>query len=137
MRRTKKPNSAAYRLAVNAVHSERTGKPGTLLTLETAQVFAAFAYELSVTEERAPGRLALTVLGLRAPHLGLPRSGPARWSREYDDLAGDIAVTVRGIDGTVHSCAVHVAPGIVRVVALPEHDPAFELTASAHTPQGT
>jgi hypothetical protein len=114
------------------VTSERTGQPVVRLTLETAQVFATFAYDLSVDEERAPGSLTLIVRGLRAPHLGMPRPGPAQWSHDYEDLAGPWTVTVRGLDGETHRCTLHVDGSTLRLAGSHGPDPAFSVAVTQH-----
>ena len=108
-----------YRLLVVPRVSERTQRPTTLVVLETTKAFATFRYELSVKADATPSSLHLTVLGFRTPQLSLPSAGPARFSQEYEEFHGPLAVTIQGIDGRTTSFALEIAPGSVTLAKRP------------------
>jgi hypothetical protein len=110
MAKRPKTQSPDYRLTVLPHRNERTSKPTTLVTLETAQSFAAFQYDLSVEEIRSGDAITYKVLGLKAPSLSLPTSGPARFVREYDDLSGIVSFTVIGLNGVKGACSLRIGP---------------------------
>ena len=116
MAKRPKAQSPDYRLTVLPHRNERTSAPTTLVTLETAQSFAAFQYELSVEEVRSGDAITYKVLGLKAPSLSLPASGPARFVREYDDLRGVVSFTVIGLDGVKGACSLRIGPRGAEVV---------------------
>jgi len=119
MGRRAAPRALDFRLLVAPHIHETRQVPTTLVVLETAQTFASFTYDLSVEEQVEEGVLRYRVLGLKAPRMSLPRPGPARFEREYENLRGTVTIHVEGLDGTVTSCAVAVAPGRIRVVNPP------------------
>ena len=117
----KRPRSRAseYRLTVLPHLNDRTFEPTTLVTLETAQAFAAFRYDLTVEEKRTGDSLTYRVLGLKTPSLSLPSSGPARFVREYEDLKGTVQITVIGLDGGKSTCTLRIGPKKIDLVRPP------------------
>ena len=110
-------SGAEFRLALSPAVSERTGRPVTLVVLQTVKSFSTFRYALAVDDRREKETLRLKVLGLRTPSLDLPATGPAEFRKEYEDLAGDVTVIVEGMDGSRSSVAAHIAPGRVTITA--------------------
>jgi len=108
---------AEFRLELSPAVSERTGKPVTLVVLQTVKSFSTFRYALAVDDRRENVTLRLKVLGLRTPSLDLPATGPAEFRKEYDDLAGDVTVIVEGMDGSHSSVGTHITPGRVTITA--------------------
>ena len=116
MARRARSIGAEYRLIVTPTTNSHTHSPTMHVALETAQAFAAFRYGLAVTEERRGSRIEYTVRGLAAPDLSLPGAGHAGFVREYDDLWGACEFRIRGLDGTVSSCAVRLTPGRAELI---------------------
>jgi hypothetical protein len=104
----------------------------TLLVLETVKTFATFRYELSVEEHLEGKDLTLSILGFRTPRLSLPAAGPARYEREYQNLRGTYAVTVKGIDGRASAFSVRIGPKKVEVLKAPRH-PFVDLVTDQET----
>ena len=120
MARRATPRALDFRLLVTPHVHETRQVPTTLVVLETSQPFASFTYELSVEEHREKGILRYRVLGLKAPQMSLPRPGPARFVREYEDLRGTVTFHVEGLDGEIMSCTVALARGRAHVIAPPK-----------------
>lgn len=119
MAKRKKAHAPDFRLLVTPHINERTYNPTTMFVLETAQSFAAFRYELTVTEKFEGKAISLRVLGLKAPSLSLPSSGRAQFIREYENMHGTYAVTVIGLDGAPVNCSVKISEKKVTVVKPP------------------
>jgi hypothetical protein len=99
-----------FRLLVAATVNERTGRPTTLVVLQTTKSFSTFRYTLAVDDRLESGALLLRVLGLRTPSLDLPATGPAEFRKEYEGLSGDIRIDVEGLDGSHSSISTHITP---------------------------
>ncbi|HTY59074.1 MAG TPA: hypothetical protein VMF59_09660 [Bacteroidota bacterium] len=106
-----------FRLVVSPAVNERTGKPTTLVVLQTTKSFSTFRYALAVDDRVADGTLRLKVLGLRTPSLDLPATGPAEFRKEYAELAGDVTFDVEGLDGSHSSVVTHINPGRVTLTS--------------------
>lgn len=106
-----------FRLLVAPAVNERTGRPTTLVVLQTTKSFSTFRYTLAVDDRRGNGALLLKVLGLRTPSLDLPATGPAEFRKEYEGLSGDITIVVEGLDGSQSSITTHITPGRVTLTA--------------------
>ncbi len=130
------PNDPEYRLYVAPLSDEMTHKVGTAIRLETSKVFASFQYELSVRETEDPPRLHLKVLGLKTPPLSLPATGHAHFSREYENLSGEIEVTVEGIEGKQAVARVKVLANQVQILQRPKGS-WLEVVAAEHPPTNT
>jgi hypothetical protein len=130
------PREQEYRLLVTSRFHEREQRHKTRVLLETTKAFASFQYELSVQATREDRTLRYRILGLSAPSLSLPASGPARFEREYDDLQGTFDVVIEGLDGSANTFTFDVAPGAVRIVHQPKE--AFvELVPDEHVRTST
>jgi hypothetical protein len=104
---------AEFRLRIAPHISEHSRLPCTLVVLQTAKAFASFRYGLDVEEYVEGTTLHLKVLGLRAPQLDLPSSGPAEFRKEYTGWSGIRHVVVHGLDGSSTMVRVRVgADGI-------------------------
>jgi len=112
-----KQEAPEFRLVVSATVNERTGRPATLVVLQTTKSFSTFRYALAVDDRLENDALVLKVLGLRTPSLDLPATGPAQFLKEYDGLAGDIRIVVEGLDGSHSSIGTHITPGRVTLTA--------------------
>jgi hypothetical protein len=112
-----------FRLKVSPIYSERERKHGTRFVLETSQSFASFIYDLSVEEHREGRNIRLRVVGLKPPQLSIPSSGPARFVRDYDDLAGTCHVTIETTDGRTSTFVLHISSR--RIEAKQPHDKQF------------
>lgn len=108
-----------YRLLVVPHVAERTGRPTTMVVLETTKAFATFRYELSVRTTVEPHALHLAVLGFRTPRLSLPSAGPARFEEEYEQFGGPLDVTIQGIDGRSTTFQFEIGPGTVTLTKKP------------------
>jgi hypothetical protein len=112
-----KQDSPEFRLAVTPALNERTGRPVTLVVLQTLKSFSTFRYTLAVDDRLEDGALHLKVLGLRTPPLDLPASGPAEFRKEYEGLSGDVRITVEGLDGAHSTVGTHITPGRVTLTS--------------------
>lgn len=121
MAKPKSPRQHEYRLLILSRFHEREQHHKTRILLETTKAFASFQYELSVHATREERTLRYKILGLSAPSLSLPASGPARFEREYDDLKGTTDIVIEGLDGSTNTFSVDIAPGSVRVLHKPKH----------------
>ncbi|HEX9006591.1 MAG TPA: hypothetical protein VF889_04820 [Bacteroidota bacterium] len=108
-----------YRLLIAPRFNELGQKHTTIVELETVKTFASFQYELSVRETITNRSVHLKVLGLRTPHLSLPATGHARFTREFDDLKGVYNVTVEGLDGRTNTFQVRITQSQVKVLDAP------------------
>ncbi len=106
-----------FRLVVAPAVNGRTGRPTTLVVLQTTTSFSTFRYTLAVDDRLGDEALTLRVLGLRTPSLDLPRAGPAEFRKEYEGLSGDIRFVVEGLDGSQSSITTHITPGRVTLTA--------------------
>lgn len=114
------PHDPEYRLFVAPLFDDATRRVGTAIRLETSKVFASFQYELSVKETEDPPRLHLKVLGLKTPPLSLPATGHAQFAREYENLSGEIEVTVEGIEGKQGTVRLLVSSHDVQILHQPK-----------------
>ena len=114
-----KKQSPEYRLLIAPQFSEidRTNK--TLFLLETTRLFTNFTYELSVEEHLDGKVIRFNILGIRPPQLSLPAIGPARFTREYENLRGIFEVVIQGLDGSLTSCSVQIQPKRVKLLKSP------------------
>jgi hypothetical protein len=117
--RTHPAAGAEYRLLITSHFNEREQKHKTLFLLETTQHFSSFKYDLSVVEQTQGKLLHYSILGLKTPLLSLPSSGRAQYTREYGDLRGTYEVKVAGLDGSISSFAVRIAPERVTLIKKP------------------
>ena len=106
-----------FRLLVAAAVNERTGRPTTLVVLQTTRLFSTFRYTLAVDDRLESGALLLRVLGLRTPSLDLPATGPAEFRKEYEGLSGDFRIVVEGLDGAHSSIGTYITPDRVTLTA--------------------
>ncbi len=119
--RRKASTEPEYLLRIGQQLNERTGKPMTVVSLETGRAFAAFQYRLTVEESHEGRHFHYRVLGLAAPRLDLPTSGPAKFVRPYDNLRGLYTLTVEGIDGSTADISFKVTTKAVTIVDAPKH----------------
>jgi len=117
-RRPPRPASE-FRLTIAPHYDALRQRTLTRVILETAQTFANFAYEISVEERREGTSFRYRVLGLNAPGVGLPKSGSARFQRDYEGLDGTYAFAVTGLDGEEHRCTVAIGADGVRQLTGP------------------
>jgi hypothetical protein len=106
-----------FRLLVAAAVNERTGRPTTLVVLQTTRLFSTFRYTLAVDDRLESGALLLRVLRLRTPSLDLPATGPAEFRKEYEGLSGDFRIVVEGLDGSHSSIGTYITPDRVTLTA--------------------
>jgi hypothetical protein len=115
--RKDKQESTEFRILVAPAVNERTGRPTTVVTLQTTKSFSTFRYALAVEDRLEPGVLHLKVLGLRTPSLDLPASGPAEFRKEYEGLSGDLRIVVEGLDGARSTLGTHITPDRVTLTS--------------------
>jgi hypothetical protein len=106
--RKDKQESTEFRILVAPAVNERTGRPATIVTLQTTKSFSTFRYVLAVEDRLEPGVLRLKVLGLRTPSLDLPATGPAEFRKEYEGLSGDLRIVIEGLDGARSTIGTHI-----------------------------
>jgi hypothetical protein len=120
MAKAKKPQEIEYRLIIAPQYNERKQVPTTLVTIETAKAFASFRYELSVKETEKGKRLHYKILGLKAPQLDLPSSGPARFVREYEAFKGKYELVIESLDGTENAFEISATQKSVTLIKSPK-----------------
>jgi hypothetical protein len=114
-RRPPRPASE-FRLTIAPHYDQVRQRTVTRVVLETAQTFASFAYDIAVDESRSGNAFRYRVLGLKAPSVGLPGSGTARFQRDYEGMEGTFSFTVVGLNGEERVCTVAVdAAGVRRI----------------------
>ncbi|MCZ6776063.1 MAG: hypothetical protein O7D34_06375 [Ignavibacteria bacterium] len=114
-----KKQSPEYRLLIAPQFSEIDQTNKTLFLLETTRLFTNFTYELSVEEHLDGKVIRFNILGIRPPQLSLPAIGPARFTREYENLRGIFEVVIQGLDGSLTSCSVQIQPKRVKLLKSP------------------
>lgn len=102
-----------YTLNVFHRTDESTGNRFVVFLVQTTKVFVSFRYEILLEEEFKGKTLHLRIVGLHAPSLLMPSSGPARGSREFDSLSGDYTVIVTKQDRTTNQCSVHITDSTI------------------------
>ncbi len=128
-----KPQGYEYRLRVLLRFDEREQITKTHLRLETATSFASFQYEISIKETRLSNGVKLKILGLKAPQLNLPASGPATFIREYNDLSGQVDIIVEGLDDKPSTFTVSISPDRVELLKKPKESP-IEIIVDGNRP---
>lgn len=123
-KRTRRP-TIEYRLTIARHMNERINVPTVLFTIETTKLFANFRYELSVQEVLHEKTLRFTIVGLKAPRLDMPASGPAGFVREYDNLKGKMEISVVSLDGSENLFTINFTKNIT-LLKSPQ-DPFIEL----------
>jgi hypothetical protein len=131
-----KPQGYEYRLRVLLRYDDREQVTQTHIRLETAASFASFRYEISVQETRLDRGLKLKILGLKAPQLSLPSSGPAAFIREYTNLKGVNDLVVEGLDDKQSVFTVDITPNRVLLVKRPRESP-IEIIVDDNRPPST
>jgi hypothetical protein len=120
---TSTERGADYRLRISRAISASTRKPCTTLTLTTEKKFTSFRYVLDIEEARDGAQVSLRVRGLQAPSLTIPRSGPAEFTREYDDLVGECIISVTVLDGRVARVRCTIDDTTVRLLDPVDNGP--------------
>ena len=108
--RRDKQESAEFRILVAPAVNERTGRPTTVVVLQTTKTFSTFRYVLAVEDRLEGSALTLKVLGLRTPNLDLPSTGPAEFRKEYEGLPDELRITVEGLDGSHSTIGTRISP---------------------------
>jgi hypothetical protein len=125
------PASTEYRLRIERTTSPSTRRPVTRVALSTVKAFSNFRYGLTVEDNLDGNHLRLRVLGLDAPDLSLPGSGPAEFVREYEHLTGECTVDVTGIDGKTSSVTCSISREGVSLLAPVSGAVAVDLPGSS------
>lgn len=97
--RKKKTVEPEYSLNIFRVKDERLKKKRLVLLVRTIKEFTSFRYEILLQDRLHDNKIELRILGLHAPELLMPGTGPALARREYDDLRGSYELTVTKLDG--------------------------------------
>jgi len=108
-----------YRLRITPQVNDGEQKHTTRFLLETTQQFASFKYEIAVKETAEGNKIRYKILGLKAPKLSLPASGPAHFRREYENLNGPFEIIVEGLDGNANSFSVKISPTQIHLLKEP------------------
>lgn len=132
MPRARTPQVRGYRLAVFPAVHPTTAVRVTRIVLESAQSFATFQYELSVTATHSGGTIRFRVLGLKAPQNLLPMAGPARFVSDVEGLSGRVDLVFEGIDRKPILCTIDVRPAGVKIVKPPVSGRLSLLAADTH-----
>jgi hypothetical protein len=112
--------SIEYRLLITPRYKEREKCYVTLIALRTTTEFSSFHYEIIADPVLTGDTLRIPIRGLRAPHLSIPGSGPAVFSREYQGLSGRYTVIVQKLDKEEARFEVELGENSVNVIAAPE-----------------
>lgn len=132
----RKKNQLEYRLFIVPTYDEVSKKWSTLFRLETVQEFSAFQYEIAVEEKVAERRIEWRVRGLRSPAINLPHSGPAVFTRTYNNLRGKYHFIIRRYDGTENEFILNIENEEISLLKSPKEKFLEILTsAEALTPR--
>lgn len=95
----KKPAEPEYRLNIFRETDERTKAKRVIFLLRTVKEFTSFKYEILLEASLHGQAVTLKILGLHAPELLMPGTGPALARKEFDNLRGTYDLTVTKLDG--------------------------------------
>jgi len=110
-----------YTLNVYRRIDEASQEETVVFLVQTTRVFVSFRYEILLASEVEPGAVRIDILGLHAPSILMPESGPARGFREFAGLNGMYLVSVRKQDKSVNEFEIKIAKKGIEVVKTPSN----------------
>ncbi|HTP80698.1 MAG TPA: hypothetical protein VMM57_09870 [Bacteroidota bacterium] len=108
-----------YTLDVYPRYDEATRERTTVFLVQTTRIFVSFRYEILLTSEVKPGEIHLDILGLHAPSILMPESGPARGIREFAGLSGSYILAVRKQDKSINEFEMRFGKERIDVLRKP------------------
>lgn len=137
--RKKRPTHLEYRLFILPSFSQATKKPATLFRIETVKEFANFTYEIAADEKIVGNSIVWKIRGLRSPEISLPATGPAAFSKMYENLRGVYEFAVTKLDGVENSFTINFQDQRISIIKSPKqkfieiHTSTDELTSAGET----
>lgn len=117
----KKKREPEYTLNVFHHHDERTNKSSTVFLVQTTKIFVSFRYEILLDAELTGNKIDLYIVGLHAPVLLMPGTGPAQGRKEYEGLKGNYVVRVTKQDKSSNDFELEITPTSISIRKEPEN----------------
>lgn len=114
----KKKVEPEYSLNIFRRKDERSKKRHIVFLLRTTKEFTSFRYEILLDQKLKGNAIEFRILGIHAPELLMPSTGPALAQREFDDLRGRFELTVTKLDGQSNRFSVDFAPREISVKSI-------------------
>jgi hypothetical protein len=114
-------NPIEFRVLIAPRYKEREKETVTLIALKTVNEFTSFHYEIVVSPDITDHTITLKILGLRAPQITLPGSGPAHFESEHKNLSGRYTVIVSKLDHQENNFSVMISDKQTVVEGSPEN----------------
>ncbi len=92
--RKKKRREPEYLLRVFHHLDNRTKRNTVVFQVETLKIFKHFNYEVLINDRMEHALIELNILGIHAPLMVMPGTGPAKGRKEYSNLRGTYTVRV-------------------------------------------
>jgi hypothetical protein len=134
----KKRRPIEYRIFILPTFGEPPGRAGIVIRLETVAEFANFSYEIAVDELVIGNKIIWNIRGLRSPEISLPASGPAVFSKSYENVRGEVELTIKKRDGTENVFALEIDGDEISVLRSPKQkfvELVRSMNARVHTPK--
>lgn len=110
-----------YRVLIAPRYKERQKETVTIIALRTVNEFTNFHYEIVVSPEISDHTIKLNILGLRAPQITLPGSGPATFEAEYKNLNGQYNIIISKLDRAENHFSVVISNERITVEESPKN----------------
>lgn len=110
-----KKHDPEYTLNVFRQYDEQTKTTPVVFLIQTTKIFVSFRYEILLEDELRDREIRLKILGLHAPTLLMPGTGPAQGFRKYEHLRGTYSLRVTKQDKSVNEFEVEIAPRSISV----------------------
>jgi hypothetical protein len=119
MKAKRKRREPEYALHVFHREDERTRKILVTFLVRTVKDFTSFNYEILLDASIQEQSIRLKILGLRTTPLIMPGIGPARGTREFENLRGRYALIVVKPDGDTNEFELNVTPSLITLDGSP------------------
>ena len=108
-----------YTLNVFRQYDERTKTTPVVFLVQTTKIFVSFRYEILLEDELREREIHLKIVGLHAPTLLMPGSGPAQGQRNYESLRGTYMLRVIKQDKSTNEFEIEITPKSITVTKEP------------------
>jgi len=102
-------NPIEFRVLIAPRYKEREKETVTVIALKTVNEFTSFHYEIVVVPDISDHTISLKILGLRAPQVTLPGSGPAEFESEHKNLSGQYKLVISKLDHQENNFSVMIS----------------------------